>query len=108
MESPTPVSRYIPQNSKKRVFQCGSSSGCQEADVVEIPTPINRSSKAKLLKQKEVTTLETLRMTRRQGLDLSRRRQLMPLQYSKNLRPGGGEATKLCPLCWKMNMTRRN
>ncbi|XP_022867407.1 probable ubiquitin-conjugating enzyme E2 25 isoform X2 [Olea europaea var. sylvestris] len=53
MESPTPVSRYIPQNSKKRVFPGGSSSGCQEADVVEIPPPINRSSKAKLLKQKE-------------------------------------------------------
>ncbi|KAL2496354.1 putative ubiquitin-conjugating enzyme E2 25 [Forsythia ovata] len=60
MESPTPVSRYIPQNSKKRVFPGGSSNGCKEADVVEIPPPINRASKAKLLKQKEVICHEII------------------------------------------------
>ncbi|KAL2476343.1 putative ubiquitin-conjugating enzyme E2 26 [Abeliophyllum distichum] len=60
MESPTPVSRYIPQNSKKRVFPGGSSNGCKEADVVEIPPPINRTSKAKLLKQKEVICHEII------------------------------------------------
>lgn len=45
---------WIFNGCRKRVFPGGSSSGCQEADVVEIPPPINRSSKAKLLKQKEV------------------------------------------------------
>lgn len=36
------------------MFPGGSSNGCKEADVVEISQPINRASKTKLLKQKEV------------------------------------------------------
>ncbi|KAM7498704.1 hypothetical protein LguiA_023118 [Lonicera macranthoides] len=51
MESP-PLA-YIPQKSKKRVFP-GSSSSYMDPDVVEISPPINRSSKSKSLKQKEV------------------------------------------------------
>ncbi|GFP78608.1 probable ubiquitin-conjugating enzyme e2 26 [Phtheirospermum japonicum] len=55
MESPAPVSRYIPQNSKKRVFLAeSSSSGCNEADELELSPPINRASKPKSSKQKEV------------------------------------------------------
>ncbi|KAL8046544.1 hypothetical protein ABFX02_08G184700 [Erythranthe guttata] len=61
MESPTPVSRYIPQNSKKRSFMAGSSSsGCKDAEVLEIPPPINRSSKPKSSKQKEVIYQEII------------------------------------------------
>ncbi|KAG8386319.1 hypothetical protein BUALT_Bualt03G0136600 [Buddleja alternifolia] len=55
MESPTTVHRYISQNTKKRVFPGGSSSsGCKEVEVLEIPPPINRTSKPKPSKQKEV------------------------------------------------------
>ncbi|CAK9183011.1 unnamed protein product [Ilex paraguariensis] len=49
MES-SPLARYTPQNSKKRVFPGGSSS-CMEPEVVEISPPISRSSKSN--KQKE-------------------------------------------------------
>ncbi|KAK4439187.1 putative ubiquitin-conjugating enzyme E2 26 [Sesamum alatum] len=55
MESLTPVSRYIAQNSKKRVFPGGSSSaGCKEVEVLELSPLINRTSKPKSSKQKEV------------------------------------------------------
>ncbi|KAK6132774.1 hypothetical protein DH2020_033502 [Rehmannia glutinosa] len=61
MESPTSVSRYIPQNSKKRVFLAGSSSsGCKEVEVLEISPPINRTSKPKSSKQKEVICSEII------------------------------------------------
>ncbi|KAI3466116.1 hypothetical protein Pfo_022779 [Paulownia fortunei] len=61
MESPTPVSRYIPQNSKKRVFLAGSSSsGCKEVEVLEISPPINRTSKPNSSKQKEVICHEII------------------------------------------------
>lgn len=55
MESPPPPMLppcYISQGSKKRVFPGGSST-CMEADVVEIPPPVNNSSKLKSLKLKE-------------------------------------------------------
>ncbi|CAA0813279.1 Probable ubiquitin-conjugating enzyme E2 26 [Striga hermonthica] len=61
MESPTPVSRYIPQNSKKRMFLAeGSSSGCKEVEVLEVTPPANRSSKPKSSKQKEVISPEII------------------------------------------------
>ncbi|KAL0328479.1 UNVERIFIED_CONTAM: hypothetical protein Scaly_2280500 [Sesamum calycinum] len=61
MESPTPVSRYIPQNSKKRVFPAGSSSsGCKEVEVLEVSPPINRTSKPKSSNQKEVIIHEII------------------------------------------------
>ncbi|GER56508.1 ubiquitin conjugating enzyme [Striga asiatica] len=61
MESPTPVSRYISQNSKKRVFLAeGSSSGCKEVEVLEVTPPANRSSKPKSSKQKEVVSPEII------------------------------------------------
>ncbi|XP_011098318.1 probable ubiquitin-conjugating enzyme E2 26 [Sesamum indicum] len=61
MESPTPVSRYIPQNSKKRVFPAGSSSsGCKEVEVLEASPPINRTSKPKSSNQKEVIIHEII------------------------------------------------
>ncbi|KAL0399390.1 UNVERIFIED_CONTAM: putative ubiquitin-conjugating enzyme E2 25 [Sesamum radiatum] len=54
MESPTPVSRYIAQNSKKRVFPGGSSSvACKEVEVLELSPLVNRTSKPKSSKQKE-------------------------------------------------------
>ncbi|KAL0320676.1 UNVERIFIED_CONTAM: hypothetical protein Sradi_5329100 [Sesamum radiatum] len=61
MESPTTVSRYIPQNSKKRVFPAGSSSsGCKEVEVLEVSPPINRTSKPKSSNQKEVIIHEII------------------------------------------------
>ncbi|KAL3503216.1 hypothetical protein ACH5RR_037665 [Cinchona calisaya] len=59
MESPPPplpLPYYISQNSKKRVFPGGSSTCMEEADVVEIPPPVDRRSKLKSpkLKEKEV------------------------------------------------------
>ncbi|XP_073122398.1 uncharacterized protein [Henckelia pumila] len=55
MESPTPVSRYVHQNSKKRVFPGGSSSSaCKDVEVLEIAPPSNHTSKSKSSKQKEV------------------------------------------------------
>ncbi|XP_059662640.1 probable ubiquitin-conjugating enzyme E2 26 isoform X2 [Cornus florida] len=52
MES-SPLARYIPHKSKKRVFP-GSSSSCMDPEVVEISPPITRSSKSRSQKQKEV------------------------------------------------------
>lgn len=62
MESPTPVSRYIRQNSKKRVFPAGGSSpACKEVEVLEIPPPINRTPKPKSSsKQKEIIYQEII------------------------------------------------
>ncbi|KAL6538345.1 Ubiquitin-conjugating enzyme E2, catalytic domain ues [Orobanche gracilis] len=60
MESPTPVSRYIPQNSKKRVFMAeSSSSGCKEVELL-VSSPNNRTSKPKSSKQKEVICHEII------------------------------------------------
>ncbi|KZV23224.1 hypothetical protein F511_05063 [Dorcoceras hygrometricum] len=54
MESPTPVSRYVHQNSKKRVFPGGSSSSaCKDVEVLEIAPPANHTSKPRSSKQKE-------------------------------------------------------
>ncbi|KAI3457461.1 hypothetical protein Pfo_014124 [Paulownia fortunei] len=61
MESPTPVSRYIAQSSKKRVFPGGSSSsGFKEVEVLETLPPINRTSKPKSSIQKEVVCHEII------------------------------------------------
>ncbi|KAG8364941.1 hypothetical protein BUALT_Bualt18G0051000 [Buddleja alternifolia] len=62
METPAPVSLYIQQNSKKRVFPGGSSSsGCKDVEVLEIPPPpINLTSKPKSSKQKEATFHEII------------------------------------------------
>ncbi|KAL2245900.1 probable ubiquitin-conjugating enzyme E2 25 [Sesamum indicum] len=61
MESPTPVSRYIAQNSKKRVFPGGSSSvACKEVEVLELSPLVNRTSKPKSSKQKEVICHEII------------------------------------------------
>ncbi|KAL7129549.1 hypothetical protein ABFS83_13G074500 [Erythranthe nasuta] len=52
MESLTPVSRYTSQSSKKRVFPGGSSSsGCENAEVLEAPPPppINTKNKEKVI-----------------------------------------------------------
>ncbi|XP_057811200.1 probable ubiquitin-conjugating enzyme E2 25 isoform X3 [Salvia miltiorrhiza] len=59
MESPTPVSRYVSQSSKKRVF---SSSVFNDDEVLEIPPPstINRASKPNSSKQKEVICHEII------------------------------------------------
>ncbi|KAK3005687.1 hypothetical protein RJ639_017613 [Escallonia herrerae] len=58
MESP-PVARYTPHQSKKRVFPGGTSS-YMDPDIVEITPPINRSSKLRSLKQKEVIYPEVI------------------------------------------------
>ncbi|PIN22740.1 Ubiquitin-protein ligase [Handroanthus impetiginosus] len=61
MESPTPVSRYVP--SKKRVFLSGSSSsssGCKDVEVLEISPPINQTTKPKSSKQKEAIYHEVI------------------------------------------------
>ncbi|KAL6553451.1 Ubiquitin-conjugating enzyme E2, catalytic domain ues [Orobanche gracilis] len=61
MESPTPASRYIPQNSKKRVFMAeSSSSGRKEVEVLELSSPNNRTSKPRSSKQKEVICHEII------------------------------------------------
>ncbi|VFQ66147.1 unnamed protein product [Cuscuta campestris] len=52
MESPPSLSRYA---TKKIVFQGGSST---DEDVIEIPPPINRSSK--ILKQKEISVHDVI------------------------------------------------
>ncbi|KAL6999509.1 ubiquitin-conjugating enzyme [Sarracenia purpurea var. burkii] len=58
MESP-PLARYIPQQSKKRVFP-GSSSSYMDPEVVEISPPMSWSSKSKSLKQKEIIHHEVI------------------------------------------------
>ncbi|KAH6764279.1 ubiquitin-conjugating enzyme 25 [Perilla frutescens var. hirtella] len=63
MESPTAFPRYILQNSKKRTFPGGGSSSapCEEVDVLEIPpSAMDRSSKPKFSKQKEVICHEII------------------------------------------------
>ncbi|KAL0353758.1 UNVERIFIED_CONTAM: putative ubiquitin-conjugating enzyme E2 25 [Sesamum angustifolium] len=61
MESAPPVSRYIAQNSKKRVFPGGSSSvACKEVEVLELSPLVNRTSKPKSSKQKEVICHEII------------------------------------------------
>ncbi|KAL1817878.1 hypothetical protein ACET3Z_020452 [Daucus carota] len=59
MESPAIGRSYIAAKAKKRVFPGGSS---MDPDVIEIPppTPINRSSKSKTLKLKEVVDQEII------------------------------------------------
>ncbi|CAI9088658.1 OLC1v1023054C1 [Oldenlandia corymbosa var. corymbosa] len=59
MESPPPLSRYVPQTPSKRVFT-GSSSACMEDEVVEIPPPAIRRSKRVVPKQKEVLLPEII------------------------------------------------
>ncbi|KAK9268306.1 hypothetical protein L1049_000053 [Liquidambar formosana] len=58
MESP-PLARYIPPNSKKRLFS-GSSSSCLEPEVVEIAPPMSQRPITKSLKQKEVFHYEVI------------------------------------------------
>lgn len=60
MESPPPISLYMSQNSKKREFSGTSSTCMEDADVVEIPAPVNWSSKSKSLKGKEVLCPEII------------------------------------------------
>ncbi|XP_052178149.1 probable ubiquitin-conjugating enzyme E2 26 isoform X4 [Diospyros lotus] len=59
MESPPSLARYMPHQSKKRVFP-GSSSSYVEPDVVEISPPGSWTTKPKSLKQKEVIHPEVI------------------------------------------------
>ncbi|XP_075486573.1 uncharacterized protein LOC142526208 [Primulina tabacum] len=61
MESPTPVSRYVHQNSKKRVFPGGSSSSvCKDVEALEIPPPANHAFEPKSSEQKHVVCHEII------------------------------------------------
>ncbi|XP_073030850.1 uncharacterized protein [Primulina eburnea] len=61
MESPTPVSRYVHGNSKKRVFPGGSSSSvCKDVDVLEIGPPSNHTPKPKSSRKNEVICHEII------------------------------------------------
>ncbi|XP_058217738.1 probable ubiquitin-conjugating enzyme E2 25 isoform X2 [Rhododendron vialii] len=56
---PQQLTRYIPQQSKKRVFP-ESSSSYMDQEVVEISPPSSWSSKPRLLKQKEIIQHEVI------------------------------------------------
>ncbi|KAH7859774.1 hypothetical protein Vadar_005294 [Vaccinium darrowii] len=53
------ITRYISQQSKKRVFPASSSS-YMDQEVVEISPPLTWSSKSRLLKQKEIIQHEVI------------------------------------------------
>lgn len=82
MESP-PVGRYIPQKSNKRVFPGGSSI---EPDIAEISRPVNRSSKSKSLKNKEVIRHEVI------DVDMDEDCDIMLIEGKINTNSKGKEA----------------